>query len=54
MSDAGRDKQAVVSRRDPQYYPPISDNRYKGLIYWWTFGELRADPQQVARYVRSW
>lgn len=54
MRDEGRDKDVDVPQRDSDYYPPFSDNRYKGLIYWWTFGELRADPDQLGRYVRGW
>jgi hypothetical protein len=50
----GGDKDKLVPQSDEDYYPPLSDNRYKGLIYWWTFGEQRADPEQLARYVSCW
>ncbi len=54
MSNGGRDNGVVVPRLDGEYYPPLSDNRYKGLIYWWTFSELRANPEQLVRYIHGW
>jgi len=49
-----RDRNLIGPHADDDYYPPHSDNRYKGLIYWWTFGEHRADPEQLARYISQW
>lgn len=47
-------RRVTIPDGEDGYYPPISDNRYKGLIFWWTFGELRGDPDQLARYVSRW
>ena len=47
-------KHIVLPSSDDDYYPPISDNSYEGLIFWWTFGELRSDPEQLTRYTSAW
>ena len=54
MDGTERERDVIDPRSDGEYYPPFSDNRYKGLIYWWTFGELRGDPEQLARYISQW